>query len=42
MIPVIKARTLPTVCQENLLTPWNARGRVNCPWNEYTYIPYIM
>ena len=25
-------RSLPTVCQEYLLTPWNARGRVNCPW----------
>jgi hypothetical protein len=22
----------PRVCQANLLTPWKARGSVNCPW----------
>ena len=24
----------PKLCQENLVTPWNASGRVNCPWKD--------
>lgn len=41
MIPVIKANTFPTSCQDCLLTPWYAKGRVNWPWKEYTNKPYI-